>query len=159
MPTSEARAELADMVAEVFELMKIAFAARARARAGNPEELTETEFLALDALLHHESMTVGEIQKHVGVLPAQMSRVIRSLENRGKDALVVCAINTTDRRKVDVCITPKGRKAHATYQSIRTSFVSAILDDMAVDDRQSFMRMIRGMREGIVNRMAGQSMP
>jgi len=156
MPTSDVRAELANMVAEIFELMKISSTARARARAGNPEELTETEFLALDALTRLDTMTVGEIQKQVGVLPAQMSRIIRSLESRGKDALVACAINPHDRRKIDVSITTRGRKAHDAYQTARMSFVTAILNDLTPEDRLEFMRIIRAMRHNIVQRMNGQ---
>jgi CRISPR system Cascade subunit CasE len=46
-------------------------------------------------------MIVGDIQRLLGVLPAQMSRIIRSLENRDRP-LIACHINPRDKRKVDV---------------------------------------------------------
>ncbi|NOT02088.1 MAG: MarR family transcriptional regulator [Phycisphaerales bacterium] len=134
--------------------MKIAFAARARARAGRPEEITEAEFLALDALMERDTLTVGEIQRRIGVLPAQMSRIVRSLEGKAADGFVKCTINPDDRRRIDVSITARGRKAHQSYQSTRLEFVSNILTDLSPDDRRQFMRVVRTIRTGIDGRLA-----
>jgi DNA-binding MarR family transcriptional regulator len=141
------------MVAEVFEMIKIASAARARARGAQSEELTEAEFLALDALIQHGPMSVGDIQKQIGVLPAQMSRIIRSLEHKGKNAFVQCAINPDDRRKIDVSITLKGRKAHDAYREARMALVTAILNDLSPEERRQFMHILRRMREGMTASM------
>jgi len=51
-------------------------------------DLSESEFLALDALEDVESMSVGQLRKRVGVLPAQMSRVLKALEQRYDEKLV-----------------------------------------------------------------------
>ena len=40
-------------------------------------DLKEVEFLTLSILHNRESMIVGDIQRFLGVLPAQMSRIIR----------------------------------------------------------------------------------
>ena len=42
-------------------------------------ELKESEFLALDYLSETGTATVGEVQKRIKVLPAQMSRLARRL--------------------------------------------------------------------------------
>jgi len=141
------------MVSEIFDLMKIASTARARVRSGKPEEVTETEFLALDALIHSDSLTVGEIQKRIGVLPAQMSRIIRSLETKAGESLVECRINADDRRRIDVRITPKGEKAHHSYRAARLSFVTAMLAGLSPQDRQTCVSIIRTPRDGIRQRM------
>jgi len=141
------------MVAEIFDLMKVASAARARVRSGKHEEITETEFLALDTLVESESLTVGEIQKRIGVLPAQMSRIIRSLETKAGESFVECKINATDRRRIDVKLTPKGIKAHHAYRAARLSFVTAMLADLSPQDRQIFMSIIRTVRDGLRRRM------
>ena len=154
MPTPEARAELAGMVAEVFELIKIASTARAQARGSQHEDLSEAEFLALDALTQHEPLSVGDIQKQIGVLPAQMSRIIRALEHKGKDAFVQCAINPDDRRKIDVTITPKGRKARDAYREARMAFVTAVLNEMTPDDRRQFMHVVRRVRDSVTSGMS-----
>lgn len=154
MPQFELPSDVSALVGEVFDLMKIGFAARARARSGQPEEITEAEFLALDALMEYDMLTVGEIQRRIGVLPAQMSRIVRSLEGKSADGLVTCTINPDDRRRIDVVITARGRKAHQSYQATRLSFVSNILTDLSPDDRRQFMRVVRTIRTGIDKRMA-----
>ncbi len=154
MPNPKLRTELAEMVAETFELMKTASAARARARTGHPEEISEIEFLALDVLLNSGSLTVGEIQKRIGVLPAQMSRIIRSLESKDGQTFVSCSINPDDRRKIDVKITAKGQKAHEAYRATRLAFVTAMLNDLSVEDREMFMRVVRRVKSGLMSRMS-----
>ena len=62
---------------------------RGRRRSG---DLKEIEFLTLAILQANGTMIVGDIQRILGVLPAQMSRVIRSLENRDRP-LIQCRIN------------------------------------------------------------------
>src|SRR5262249_51625995 len=65
-------------------------ALRGRRRTG---DLKEVEFLTLAILQEHGTMIVGDIQRLLGVLPAQMSRIIRSLENRDRP-LISCQINS-----------------------------------------------------------------
>ncbi|MCH7991698.1 MAG: MarR family transcriptional regulator, partial [Gemmatimonadetes bacterium] len=55
-----------------------------------------------------EVVTVGELQKSIGILPAQMSRLLRGLEDKSGTGLVASSINPQDRRKVDVTITDDG---------------------------------------------------
>ena len=87
MNTPQKRQQLAALAEEVFELGKLGSRMRAAARTDeSASTLTETETLALDLLSKQGEMTVGEIQKGIGVLPAQMSRIIRALMvlNSGK---------------------------------------------------------------------------
>ena len=55
---------------------------RRRRRLG---DLKEVEFLTLAILQANGTMIVGDIQRILGVLPAQMSRIIRSMEQRPRD--------------------------------------------------------------------------
>src|SRR5215218_4696000 len=88
---------------------------RGRRRSG---DLKEVEFLTLSILRHHEPLIVGDIQRLLGVLPAQMSRIIRSLESRERP-LIACRINPHDKRKIDVALTPDGVAAFKEYQNAR----------------------------------------
>ena len=86
--------------------------------------LKEVEFLTL-AILHQQgTRIVGDLQRLLGVLPAQMSRIIRSLEGRAQP-LITCRINAHDKRKIDVCLTPAGA---AALQEHRTQHVRALGD-------------------------------
>ncbi len=134
-------------------------AVRGRRRAG---DLKEVEFLTLSILQDHGTMIVGEIQRQLGVLPAQMSRIIRSLEARERP-LISCRINPRDKRKVDVCMTAAGEKALMEYQDIRINRIVELLRELPEDDHDDLNRLVvklhglvdRGtVRDGTARRLA-----
>src|ERR1700730_11260891 len=106
--------QLALISRELFELVTHINMAALRGRR-RPEDLKELEFLTLTILQEQGTMIVGDIQRLLGVLPAQMSRIIRSLENRERP-LIACRINPRDKRKIDVCLTASGEKGLLDYQ-------------------------------------------
>jgi DNA-binding MarR family transcriptional regulator len=103
---------------------------RGRRRSG---DLKDVEFLTLTLLSSHATMIVGDIQRQLGVLPAQMSRVIRSLEARDRP-LITCRINPHDKRKIDVCLTAAGEKALAEYREDRVRGIAELLRRLPEDD-------------------------
>lgn len=139
------------MAEEVFELSQIIASARSRRQEGGLD-LSETEFLALDVLAKEEPLTIGEVQKRVGVVPAQMSRVVRSLERQGGRGYVDCRINPKDRRCVDLWLTDEGHAAHTAYRSTRLASLLQILTVLKPEDRPEFMRMLGVIRTAFANR-------
>jgi DNA-binding MarR family transcriptional regulator len=91
-------------------------------------------------------MIVGDIQKVLGVLPAQMSRIIRSLEDRDRP-LIACHINPRDKRKVDVQMTAAGEKALQEYQAARVNRIAATLKDLPEDSLEDIGRLLDKLRE------------
>ncbi len=143
------------MADELLQMQTLAAATRSRSRKKGAADLTETEFLTLDLLIKHKTMTVGEIQKQIGILPAQMSRVVRSLEKRSDGALIKCGINRTDKRKVDVRISKVGRQLHRNYKQVRLEGMMGFLEVLNRQDCREFMRIcriIRGQIEGMLMR-------
>ena len=149
MPNQPDTSRIEAAAREIFELAKLSSAVRSRRPDSSPD-LTETEFLTLDILAQDEPLTIGEIQKRVGVVPAQMSRVIRALEeNRGK-GFVRCEINADDRRRVDVSLTDDGREAYEQYRATRLASTRAILSALSPEDRDHFMRILRQIHKQMV---------
>ena len=144
-------AELESMAEVVFDLSNLSSALRSRVSAA-------AEYLAVDALAKDQPLTVGDIQKRIGVQPAQMSRILRSLENRPK-SFVECRINAQDRRRVDVTLTAAGKSAHQDYRKARLGFATEVLANLPPEDRVQFMRILRSIHEEIVNRMNGGKEP
>ncbi len=105
-------------------------------------ELTESEFLALDYLADTGTSTVGEVQKHIKVLPAQMSRLVRRLQEVD---LVSSEINRQDRRKIDVTITQAGRASHARYRDAKLAPILAALERLTKTERSQFMMLVEKM--------------
>lgn len=153
MPQTAQVSDIEAMAEEVFDLSNLASTVRARA-ASAASELSEAEYLALDVLAREQPMTVGEIQKRIGVQPAQMSRILRALESRTR-SLVECRINPQDRRCVDVTLTAAGKAAHQNYRQARLGFITQIFANLSPDDRVQFMRIMRSMRDSIVKLMQG----
>src|SRR2546428_6295804 len=111
---------------------------RGRRRAG---DLKEVEFLTLSLLQAHGIMIVGDIQRVLGVLPAQMSRVIRALENRERP-LIQCRINSRDKRKIDVDLTANGERALIEYQGKRVGRIVEQLSHLTDDDQDDMIRTL-----------------
>ena len=106
-----------------------------------PGDLKEAEYLTLNILHGHGTMIVGDIQRLLGVLPAQMSRIIRALEDR-KESLIQCRINPHDKRKIDVCLTDAGEKTLLDYQSNRVRGIAELLRKLPEEDQEDLSRVI-----------------
>jgi len=130
---------------QIFDLTKRTWLQTQREKFKGGYDLSESEFLALDALEEVPSRSVGELRRYVGVLPAQMSRIIKALEQRYDEKLVVCSINPKDKRKVDVAITPKGRRAVAAYRRAKITASAKALHALPARDL--------GVLAGILNRI------
>src|SRR5262249_36493146 len=117
-------------------------ALRGLRRAG---ELKEVEYFTLALLQDHGTMIVGDIQRQLGILPAQMSRVIRSLETRDRP-LINCRINPNDKRKIDVGMTPAGEKALDDYRAIRVGRIGELLRHLSEEDQEDLTRMLEKLR-------------
>lgn len=134
--------ELAQDLCDVITHLCLA-APRGRRQAG---DLKEIEFLTLAILHRQQTLIVGDIQRMLGVLPAQMSRVIRSLEDRERP-LITCNINLQDKRKIDVNITPAGIRAFHDYRASRVSTISQLLSRLTEDDLDDLQRFAEKMRD------------
>jgi DNA-binding MarR family transcriptional regulator len=131
---------LEEIAQDLFEVMtQLALSTHSHQRRGL--NLKEFEFLTLSVLHTHQPMTVGNIQRLLGVLPAQMSRIIRSLENR-QPALIECQINARDKRKVDVRLTAAGEAALAAYQEARVRRLADLLRRIPDDEHEDMARLV-----------------
>ena len=144
----ETKQTLDEMADEVFVLFKIIASARSRGVKG-PESLTEAEFLTLDLLAKEQPLTIGEVQKRIGVVPAQMSRIVRTLESGGK-GFIDCRINVKDRRRTDLLLTHDGEKAHETFRAVRLASMRQVLEALEENVRYAFMCMQRTIRDAVL---------
>ncbi|MCO6437709.1 MAG: MarR family transcriptional regulator [Phycisphaerae bacterium] len=144
-PADNKTAALQEMAAEIFELYRLVAIERSRRPSGN-DELSEAEFLTLETLARDEPLTIGEVQKRIGVVPAQMSRIVRALEVETGKGHITCNINPHDRRRVDLHLTASGRKAMQSYRETHLGSIQRILDILSDEERENFMRVMRTLR-------------
>jgi DNA-binding MarR family transcriptional regulator len=145
MVASDATFRLEELAQNVLDVVTQFCLTSPRGRR-QPGELKEIEFLTLSLLHQHESLIVGDIQRQLGVLPAQMSRIIRSLEARDRP-LIACRINTRDKRKIDVALTPAGLKAFQDYQMHRLRNIASVLIRLGEDDLEQVQRLLDRLGE------------
>lgn len=140
------------MALEIFELYLLIAVARSRRRSGE-EDLSETEFLTLDLLSKKQPQTIGAVQKRIGIVPAQMSRIVRALEEQGGQGFVECKINPHDRRRIDVSLTAAGKGAHEKYRATRLRSMHQVLEVLNHKDREDFMRILRQIRNAFAEKL------
>ncbi|MCX5684184.1 MAG: hypothetical protein NT049_10925 [Planctomycetota bacterium] len=138
----------------MFDMTTRAWLASQREKMKGGYDLSESEFLALAALEHVASLSVGELRQHVGVLPAQMSRVIKALEQRYDEKLVLCAINPQDKRKIDVSITVTGRRAIEAFRRAKIMNTVSALESLTEQDLAEFTRILDKFDAGRAKRLA-----
>jgi DNA-binding MarR family transcriptional regulator len=126
---------------------------RGRRRSG---DLKEIEFLTLSRLHQRETLIVGDIQRQLGVLPAQMSRIIRALETR-EQPLIACRINPHDKRKIDVALTAAGRSAFHEYQSARVRTIAAFLAKLDAEELDDVNRLVGKLHAALASQPASLS--
>jgi len=123
---------------------------RGRRRSG---DLKEIEFLTLSLLNQRDTLIVGDIQRQLGVLPAQMSRIIRALENRERP-LIACRINPHDKRKIDVALTPAGVTAFHEYQTTRVRTITTVLGKLGEEDLDDLGRLLGKLHDVLAGHTA-----
>jgi DNA-binding MarR family transcriptional regulator len=148
MAQENAQNSIDAMAEEIFALTIIAWKERLRSRRGRAEELSEAQFLTLESLVQKpDNQTVGDILRTIAVAPAQMSRIIRSLEEDFDQPLVACELNREDRRKIDVTITDYGRRLYEEFRDSRLARTRELLTGLSEADRSDFIRVCGKMRE------------
>jgi DNA-binding MarR family transcriptional regulator len=142
MPSSEQSKRLNDFAEEVLQLSQQVWALESKTKGKEHPDISETEFLTLDLLSRSQPQTVGDLQRQIGVLPAQMSRIIRALENKAEGPLITCRINSQDKRKVDVELTRAGAQSHQAYRRVKLGSIQEMLLTLPEQDRDDLMRIL-----------------
>jgi len=147
-PSAPRAQRLEEIGQDLYEVIThLRLGAPRRRRAG---DLKEIEYLSLALLQNHRTMIVGDMQRLLEVLPAQMSRVIRSLEAR-QWPLIECRINPQDKRKIDVVLTEAGEKALLEYQEVRVRRIAEMLRSLSEEDQESLLHLLDKVRNSLGN--------
>ena len=148
--------QIQQMAEEIFDLMTLSWIAQDALADKDQWDLSEPEILTLEILTKCESMSVGDLQRKLGVPPSKMSRIIGGLEREAAQPLIKCTLNPADRRRIDVSITEVGREAHRSYRSIKLAGITGVLAEMPEADRAEFVRLLGSIRQRLLQAFASK---
>ena len=100
-------------------------------------ELTANQMGVLGALNRHGSMTVGELAVHEKVKPPSMTRIVSNMEAAG---LVLRTPRDTDKRQVQVELTPSAVRLIAANRRRRDEWLKTKLKALTPEEREILRR-------------------
>jgi len=135
-PTDQIRADAEQLSHIVLEMQRCFMLHLCKELA--PGNVSFSQFFLLGYLDQKEVLTMSEIAKKMGHTTAAASGLVARLENLG---YVMRSIARDDRRKVMVCITPKGS---ALVRRIREEMVGnlmKILNHLTPDEQKAWLQI------------------
>jgi DNA-binding MarR family transcriptional regulator len=135
-PTNQTRAD-AERLSHIILEMQRCFVLRLSKQLA-PGNVSFSQFFLLAYLDQKEVLTMSAIAQKMGHTTAAASGLVARLENLG---YVVRSIARDDRRKVMVCITPKGS---ALVRRIREEMVGnlmKILEHLTPDEQKAWLQI------------------
>lgn len=135
-PTDEIRAD-AERLSHIILEMQRCFVLRLSKQLA-PGNVSFSQFFLLAYLDQKEVLTMSAIAQKMGHTTAAASGLVARLENLG---YVMRSVARDDRRKVMVCITPKGS---ALVRRIREEMVGnlmKILNHLTVDEQKAWLQI------------------
>lgn len=114
-------------------------------------DLTYAQWLPLFKISRCEQTTVASLARDLETDPASMTRALDRLEAKG---LVVRERSTTDRRVVQLALTPDGQTVASRVPPVLADVLNAHLSDFSRDEWQMLLSLLRRM---LVNGKAAET--
>lgn len=105
-------------------------------------DLTYAQWLPLFKISRCEQTTVASLARDLETDPAAMTRALDRLEAKG---LVLRERSTTDRRVVQLALTPEGQAVAAKVPPVLADVLNGHLSDFSHDEWQLLLRLLRRM--------------
>ena len=105
-------------------------------------DLTYAQWLPLFKISRCPTTTVASLARDLETDPASMTRALDRLEAKG---LVARQRSTTDRRVVQLALTPEGQAAAAQVPPVLADVLNGHLSDFTHDEWQLLLRLLRRM--------------
>jgi DNA-binding MarR family transcriptional regulator len=99
--------------------------------------------------LHHiaksgDKIIPSEISEAMGISGARIAATLNSLENKG---YITRQIDPSDRRRILVTLTDKGREQENEYRRQLTETIEKMLRQLGEEDAKEYIRITRKMAE------------
>ena len=105
-------------------------------------DLTYAQWVPLYKIARSGQATVASLARDLETDPAAMTRVLDRLEAKG---LVARERSTTDRRVVQIALTPEGQAVAARVPPVLAEVLNGHLSDFTHDEWQQLLHLLRRM--------------
>lgn len=113
----------------------------------NELNITVPQFTALQALIHHGSMTIGQLSQHMALACSTITDLIDRMEKTG---LVARKKDIKDKRIVIVEVLPKGYDILENVLEKRRNYLSIQLDEFSKSELDVFNESLKKLYKSIV---------
>jgi DNA-binding MarR family transcriptional regulator len=110
--------------------------------------MSQSRLEIMHELFHAEEMSQADLQQHLGVEGAVVSRIVKQLEAAG---MVTRRPDPRDNRFTLVALSPEARRRHADIEGARfkETFGAHIFEGLSEADRDNLMQMLKHISENV----------
>ena len=108
------------------------------------ESMHGEAFALHNIAMRGEQMIPSEISGAVGISGARIAATLNSLESKG---YITRQIDPSDRRRILVALTDKGREQEETYRRMLSETIEKMLEQLGEHDAREYVRISRKMAE------------
>ena len=111
-------------------------------QAMRPQRVTVSRYRTLAILMELTDLTVNELARQSSIERSALSRLLDQLEREG---LIARRLRATDRRALEIRITPKGRDAYLAMRPVRREVLERATEGIAPGEIERMRTVIQLM--------------
>jgi len=111
-------------------------------QAMRPQRVTVSRYRTLAILMELTDLTINELARHSSIERSALSRLLDQLEREG---LISRRLRATDRRALEIRITPKGRDAYLAMRPVRRAVLKRATEGIAPGEIERMRTVIQLM--------------
>ncbi|MDR0334658.1 MAG: MarR family transcriptional regulator [Methanomassiliicoccaceae archaeon] len=112
------------------------------------QEGIQGEAFVLHHIGRHDEIIPGHISDAMGISSARVAAVLNSLEGKG---LITREIDSGDRRRIIVRLTPKGHEHEEAQRNRNIELLKGLLMQLGEDDAKEYVRITGRLAEVLSN--------
>src|SRR5229473_5539064 len=111
-------------------------------QAMRPQRVTVSRYRTLAILMELTDLTINELARHSSIERSALSRLLDQLEREG---LISRRLRATDRRALEIRITPKGRDTYLAMRPVRRAVLKRATEGIAPGEIERMRTVIQLM--------------
>lgn len=133
-----------DTTASLFTEVGVLIKSRMQAAVSMPFSQCQTLWFVAKHAHESKAISMQDVAKYFKIRAPSATFLVEELVRGG---FITRTINSKDRRKVELALTPKGKRAFKTFEIKRSAILSKLFGRLEEKDRTELNRILRKMIE------------